>query len=309
MAVLVVGGSGYVGLHLLKALAARYSPENIAYTYNSHPPPLSEQLGVGYRVDLTTGQGLQDLALSVHPRVVVNCAAMSVPRDCEENPQKAMAVNVPRALLRYLASLQTGAPPLLVHFSTDQVYEGIKQFYVETDETKPVNVYGLSKVEAEFLIRSTWRNYAILRSSIIYGPQPVVHVQKPLPVQWMDMALSARRPVDFFHDEYRCPIFIGDVVKVVALLITLSEQSGGAMQLVLNLGGPERLSRAEMAQVVARVKGYHPSLINQVPASSVDRGVASPADISMDVEKLRSTLGICLTPFDEGVRQTLMLAA
>lgn len=63
------------------------------------------------------------------------------------------------------------------------VYEGTKSFYKEDEETKPVNVYGKSKVEAEKHIRAHWQNFAVLRSSIIYGPQPVVPVQKSLPVQ------------------------------------------------------------------------------------------------------------------------------
>lgn len=63
------------------------------------------------------------------------------------------------------------------------VYEGTKSFYNEDDETKPVNVYGRSKLEAEQAIMKSWPNYAILRSSIIYGPEPIVQVQKPLPLQ------------------------------------------------------------------------------------------------------------------------------
>jgi dTDP-4-dehydrorhamnose reductase len=63
------------------------------------------------------------------------------------------------------------------------VYEGDKSFYKEEDETKPVNVYGKSKVASENYVKSNYSNYAILRSSIIYGPQPVVPVPKSLPLQ------------------------------------------------------------------------------------------------------------------------------
>lgn len=63
------------------------------------------------------------------------------------------------------------------------VYEGTKSFYKEEDETLPVNVYGKSKVEAEKLISSQYSNYAILRSSIIVGPQSVAQFPKSLPIQ------------------------------------------------------------------------------------------------------------------------------
>lgn len=63
------------------------------------------------------------------------------------------------------------------------VYEGAKSFYKESDETKPVNTYGETKVAAEKYIQSNYSHYAILRSSIIYGPQPFVPLPKTLPVQ------------------------------------------------------------------------------------------------------------------------------
>ena len=63
------------------------------------------------------------------------------------------------------------------------VYEGVKSFYKEEDETVPVNMYGKSKVAAEKLIVEKCSNYAILTSSIIYGPQTISPVAKSLPVQ------------------------------------------------------------------------------------------------------------------------------
>lgn len=63
------------------------------------------------------------------------------------------------------------------------VYEGVKSFYKEEDEIAPVNVYGKSKVTAEKFIYEKCSNFAILRSSIIYGPQTISPVPKSLPIQ------------------------------------------------------------------------------------------------------------------------------
>lgn len=66
---------------------------------------------------------------------------------------------------------------------SNSVYEGVKSFYKEEDETVAVNVYGKSKVAAELLIKDKYQNFAILRSSIIFGPQTVSPLPKNLPVQ------------------------------------------------------------------------------------------------------------------------------
>eukprot|EP00246_Nothoceros_aenigmaticus_P001563 TRINITY_DN1205_c0_g1_i1.p1 TRINITY_DN1205_c0_g1~~TRINITY_DN1205_c0_g1_i1.p1 ORF type:complete len:235 (+),score=26.76 TRINITY_DN1205_c0_g1_i1:146-850(+) len=232
---------------------------------------------------------------------------MSNTRECEDNPEQAHATNVPRFLLHWMSSIGY-FKPLLIHMSSDQVYDGTQRFYTEQDEPNPVNVYGKTKLEAEEYIQTSWPNYAILRSSIIYGPHPVVQVDRSLPVQWIDSVLASGVETDFFIDQYRCPIFVKDVVKVIELIIT-NMAAGGNMQLVLNVGGSERMSRAGMAEIVARVRGRNISVINRATYSVKLTGDPSPADISMDISKMESLLGITPTRFADGVGQTFDYAA
>ncbi|KAL0846036.1 hypothetical protein Bca101_019282 [Brassica carinata] len=310
--VVVVGGTGYLGQHLLQAFAAAQGDHryDVAFTHHSYPLPLDVFPHFpSFHVDLKTGLGFDSISHHFgQPDVVVNCAALSVPRVCEQDPDSALSINVPSSLVNWLSSsFQTKNKTLLIHLSTDQVYEGVKSFYKEDeDETLAVNVYGKSKVAAELLIRDKCSNFAILRSSIIFGPQTLSPLPKNLPVQWMDSVLQKGDSVDFFHDEYRCPIYVNDLVTIILKLIdtwVLSDDK--QMRLVLNAGGPDRLSRVQMAEVVAQVRGHDLSLIKHVSASSVDRGVVSPADISMDITKLIQTLDISPTSFKDGVILTL----
>lgn len=219
------------------------------------------------------------------------------------DPDNAMATNIPSSLVNWL--LGFAQPAVFIHLSTDQVYEGVKSYYKEDDETVPVNVYGKSKVAAEQFISTNCTNYAILRSSIIYGPQTISPVAKSLPIQWIDGVLSKGDNVEFFHDEFRCPVYVRDVVAIVVALTTMWISDGKQMQLLLNVGGPDRVSRVQMAEVVASVRGYNTSLIKSVSASSVNRGVKSPSDISMDISKVVQTLGIIPVSFRDGVKFTL----
>ncbi|KAK6920168.1 RmlD-like substrate binding domain [Dillenia turbinata] len=307
--VLVVGGSGYLGQHLLQGLSeVDGNPYDVAFTHNSTPPQSLLQAFphfLNFHVDMKTGQGFDAISNTFgQPHAVVNCAALSVPRACEMDPAAANSINISQTLIEWLSSFGE-SNPLLIHLSTDQVYEGVKSFYKEEDETTPVNVYGKSKVAAEQYIRAKCSNYAILRSSIIYGPQTISPVPKSLPLQWIDGVLSKGDEVEFFHDEFRCPVYVKDVVAVIIALTNRWISEHKQVQLLLNMGGPDRVSRAQMAEAVAHIRGYNTSLIKQVSASLVNRGVLSPADISMDISKLIQTLNISPIHFIDGVRLTL----
>ncbi|XWS77086.1 hypothetical protein CRYUN_Cryun01aG0232100 [Craigia yunnanensis] len=312
--VLVVGGTGYLGQHLLQGISEiPATPYDVAFTYNSFPPQSLLDAFPGslaFNVDLKTGLGFHSISQQFgQPDVVVNCAALSVPRACEKDPDTATSINVPTSLVNWLSSFNHNDNTLLIHLSTDQVYEGVKSFYKEEDEALPVNVYGKSKVAAEQFISEKWANFAILRSSIIFGPQTVSPVPKSLPIQWIDGVLSKGDKVEFFYDEYRCPVYVKDVVTIILTLIDKWFSEGKKMQLLLNVGGPDRVSRVQMAEAVAQIRGHDSSLIKPVSASSVDRGVMSPADISMAITKLVQTLNFSPTPFKDGVKLTLAAEA
>lgn len=308
-----MGGTGYLGQHLLQGFSEiQATPYDLGFTYHSNlPQPLLHAIPhlLPFHVDLKTGQGFESISHSFgQPDVVVNCAALSVPRACEMDPAAAMSVNVPSSLVNWLSNFKESST-LLIHLSTDQVYEGVKSFYKEEDEIVPVNVYGKSKVAAEQFVSEKCMNFAILRSSIIFGPQTVSPVPKSLPIQWIDGVFSKGEKVEFFHDEFRCPVYVKDVVAIILALTSRWISEGKQMQLLLNVGGPDRVSRVQMAEAVADIRGYNTSLIKPVSASSVDRGVKSPADISMNITKLVQTLNFSPISFRDGVRLTLATGA
>ncbi|KAK8956923.1 hypothetical protein KSP39_PZI000011 [Platanthera zijinensis] len=310
--ILVVGGSGFLGQHLLHELdtaCGKMPPYDVAFAHHRPvpPPELLGSLSLNSRTesDLRSGECFEVISEGEGvPHVIINCAAVSIPRACEVDPAAAMDINVPTSLIDWLSSFRDDSI-LLIHLSTDQVYEGLKSFYKEEDETAPVNMYGKSKVAAEKFISENCSNFVILRCSIIYGPQTISPVTKSLPIQWINSVLSCGKEVEFFHDEFRCPVYVKDVVSVISTLTKKWLSDGNQMKLVLNVGGPDRLSRAQMAEAVADYRGYDCSLIKPVSASSINRGVASPADISMDVSRLVRLLRINPISFKDGVRFTL----
>lgn len=299
--VLIIGGSGYLGQFLVEDLA---TTEQVAYTHHSSIAPSTFASGVtAFWTDLKSGETLQDAFTKFGPvDVVVNCAAISSPAACEKDAATARAVNVPVFLLECLEQHKQRwqREPLLVHISTDQVYDGTKPLSREEDACEPVNVYGITKREAEVLIQERWRNHVILRSSIIYGAQCSTPVSRMLFLQFIVSSLEAGKPTAFFDDEFRSPIYVQDIIKIVR---TVLDKADALQHRLYNMGGPERLSRLDMALRVADAYGFDSqSSIIAVPSMSVNRGVASPADISMSVDRIQ-TLGVVLTPFSTALEE------
>ncbi|MEW5300359.1 MAG: hypothetical protein WDW36_003295 [Sanguina aurantia] len=292
---LVVGGSGYLGQFLLAGLSQSFQ---ITYTYGKNRlQTAAEGTASAAQVDCSTGEGFSSLFLGQVFHAVINCAAISQPGVCEKDPASARSINIPTHLIAQLRLQQerAGVCALLLHISTDQVYDGSHALSTEEQACHPVNVYGRSKLEAEQAVQAAWPHHVILRSSIIYGPPPPQPVSRALFLQFVEGVLRDQRQTSFFDDEWRSPIFVGDIVKVCDKLLGMA--SLPAERKTYNMGGPERLSRVDMAHQVAEARGFGSRCILPASASSVDRGVASPADISMDSSELSKLLGMAPLAF------------
>src|SRR5580698_6508277 len=120
-------------------------------------------------VDLTKPDQIRAVIRRVQPDVILNAAAYTAVDRAEAEPQLAHALNAQAP--RVLAEEARQRNALLVHFSTDYVFDGTKaEPWVETDPAKPLNVYGASKLAGERAIQGIGGEYLIFRSSWIYGP-------------------------------------------------------------------------------------------------------------------------------------------
>ncbi|KAL0051399.1 hypothetical protein WJX82_006672 [Trebouxia sp. C0006] len=199
--VLILGGSGYLGQFLVQSLTKHYK---VGFTHHSTSPPDFGGVEQAFWLDLPSGEGMQQCFDRLGPvDAVINCAAVSSPAACEQELDTARALNVPTKLLDALDmhKLIHQRDPLLIQLSTDQVYDGSKANWRETDKCHPVNAYGRTKLEAEQLIQDRWPNHVILRSSIIFGPQSPVPVSRVLFLQFIANGLRQGKPTTFFQDE------------------------------------------------------------------------------------------------------------
>ena len=120
------------------------------------------------QLDLSNPDSIRKVVQSIKPDLIVNPAAYTAVDKAESEPELANAINAiaPRILAEEAEKL--GA--VMVHYSTDYVYDGTKPTpYVENDATNPLSVYGKTKLAGEDAIRATGVPHLILRTSWVYG--------------------------------------------------------------------------------------------------------------------------------------------
>jgi len=116
------------------------------------------------------GRGIhweQFYSLHERPAIVINAAAYTDVDGCEDNREYAFSVNGigPGNIAK--ACIEIDA--MLVHFSTDYIFDGTKTEYREDDRPNPINAYGESKLLGEVSIAKNLENYRIIRTSWMYG--------------------------------------------------------------------------------------------------------------------------------------------
>ena len=142
--------------------------------------------------------------LEYRPELVLHAAAWTDVDGAEERPDEAAAVNVTGT--RNVAAL--GAP--LVYYSTDYVFDGAnRRPYVESDEPRPLSVYGRTKLEGEREVHEGW----IVRSSWLFGWTGKNFVRTML-------ALGAERDeVAVVGDQRGCPTYVGHLAEATSELL------------------------------------------------------------------------------------------
>ncbi len=154
--ILLTGKTGQVGHELVTALA-----------------PVGRVIAFGRdRLDLMRPDSIVRCVRKTAPDIIVNAAGYTSVDDAESEPELAMQVNAVATGIMAEEARRCGA--LLVHYSTDYVYDGSKAgIYHEDDKPNPVNVYGRSKLEGEYNIKASGCRHLILRTSWLYADRGV----------------------------------------------------------------------------------------------------------------------------------------
>lgn len=285
--IFITGGSGMLGSHL--AAQAVSSGWEAWATYSSHPVEIDGCHML--KVDVTDPVGVRRAISDVDPDVVVNTAANVKPDDCEQHKAGAFAVNTLGAL--NVASAAESAGAHFIQISTDLVFRGESAPYQVQDTISPVNYYGMTKASAEVGIYGSGAKWAIVRTTVIYGPRKF-----PSLASFSDKvieSLRAGKTLSAYVDQYRPAVPVWNLAD--AILEIAERRVEGIYHVVC----PELSSRHQFACKVAEVFGLDQSLIQPIYMDETPAIAPRPKMLVLDTISTSRVLNTHLLGFEEGI--------
>ena len=246
--------------------------------------------------DLASEQSIRDLVRRVNPDVIINPAAYTAVDLAEREPELCFAINAaaPRVLAEEAARL--GA--LLVHYSTDYVFDGEKpEPYLETDPIHPVSVYGASKAAGEAAIAETAGRYLVLRTSWVYRAQGKNFLRTML-------RLGAERPeLRVVDDQIGAPTSASAIATATAQLV---EQHPDPSPGIYHMTAGGSTSWCGFArEIFASGVLANPPQVQAIPSSAYPTPAKRPANSVLSNDKFTHTFGFRLPHWKQQLEEVL----
>jgi dTDP-4-dehydrorhamnose reductase len=272
MHILLTGASGLLGSYLLRLLSG--TAHRVTALSGSQS---GERFGISLLpVPLTDSEAVRQTLSSEWPEAIIHAAAMASVAKCFRSPDLAWRVNVDATC--ELVRLASERSVRFILVSTDLVFDGRQGCYNEGDEPRPLTIYGRTKLAAEQATLD-YHRAAVVRLSLLFGPSLG---QRRSFFEEQVTALKERRPCRLFSDEWRTPLALSTAASALTKIVE-SDFTG-----LLHLGGPERMSRLEMGQRLARVLHIDQPSIEAVARDSAATDEPRPRDTSLDSSRWRT---------------------
>jgi dTDP-4-dehydrorhamnose reductase len=248
-------------------------------------------------LDITDDKVVEEGVRQTSPEIIVNCAAFTDVDGCEKEKEKAEEVNARGP--GHLAKAAKTAQALLIHISTDYIFDGKKDApYTEEDPPHPLNVYGKTKLEGEGLVRQAGGDWLILRTSWLYGATRKNFVKTILELSQKHAEISV------VTDQRGSPTYTRDLAEAIRGLIQRSCRSQVASRTIFHIANKGLASRYELAEEIIRLAG-NPTQVRPILSSQWPRAAKVPEDSSLDISKFEQETHLTMRPWQAALADFL----
>lgn len=292
MKLLITGGTGTLGSHLVRLARNLGTWDEIHSTYHTLNPNYHRI----YWHYADARNGLFEVLQKTKPSHILHTLAMTSPDECESRKLEAWEINVKTT--QELARFAESNGSRLIFTSTDLIFDGNKGAYCETDAAFPVNFYGDTKLEAENIIREDMPsgNFIVVRLSLMYGIN--CNGRKTF-FDFMVDHVKNRRVLELYRDQIRSMMSVPNAAEI---LIRLMDHDFTG---TLHVGGPQSISRYDFGKKLADRLGGAAESVIPVDMQHVVGRARRPVNVSLQTGLLKKILDVKLLDIDEGLRQVL----
>jgi dTDP-4-dehydrorhamnose reductase len=284
--VFITGGSGLLGQYLNLALS---KSSKILTTYNNNNGNCREFLN--NKIDIRNTDELSKIFEEFQPEIVIHTAAITNPvPKANQTAKDYFDTNV--SATKNIASLCQRFHSKLIYISTDLVYAGYRGSFLNEDaKLIPASLYAETKLVGESKVKESTDNYLILRTALLYGIG-LNHSRSHF--HFMFEELLNKRPVKLFTDQFRTPISLIDASRIIVELASIDIKNE-----TINIGGLERISRYEMAEMLCSIANFDKDLLQKIRMDDIPN-FPKVEDVSLNTEKLHS-LGLRSKSIEENI--------
>ena len=287
MKILLLGKNGQVGWELRRTLA-----------------PLAEVTAVDYpEINFADTPALRRLVAGTRPAVVVNAAAYTAVDKAEAEQELCRQINA--VAPGVLAEEAKKAGALMVHYSTDYIFDGTKTSpYVEVDAPNPLGAYGRSKLEGDRAVKASGADHLIFRLCWVYGARGQNFMLT------MQRLARERETLRVVGDQFGCPTWSRMIAETTVL--ALKQVLAGADRSACN--GEYHLAaggQANWHEFASRIIELMPEAerkcraVERITTAEYPTPAKRPAYSVLDCGKLQKTFGLRLPDWEASLRQVL----
>ena len=286
--ILLLGKDGQVGWELQRSLASL----GILTSLNRS------------ECDLADPARVQAVLEQHEPEVIVNAAAYTAVDQAESEPAQAKRINVDAVAELALYAREMGS--LLVHYSTDYIFDGSKpEAYVEDDLTNPLSVYGKTKLDGEHKVRDALCRHLIFRTSWVYGARGNNFAKTILRLA------QERTALNVIDDRIGAPTSAELIADVTAHAMrdVLSGRAPGGTYHLAAAGETSWYGYAKFVTDRARAQGQTLALaadgLKPIPATEYPLPAKRPQNSRLNTQLLERSFALKLPSWETGVARIL----
>lgn len=279
--ILITGGNGQLGSELRLLSKTQTQFEWIFTDYQE--------------LDLCSLATLANEIAQINPQIIINCAAHTAVDKAESEYELSNVLNHQAVAIMAKWSFENNCQ--FIHISTDYVFDGNSAIALTEDApTKPINVYGETKLAGEKACLKENPNAIIIRTSWVYSSFGNNFVKT------MSRLMQERDSLNVVDDQIGSPTYAADLAQAIMTILTQDTWQAG----IYNFSNEGEISWYEFALAIQEI-GRFDCQINGIPSSAYPTPAKRPAFSLLDKSKIATTFGIVVPEYKESLRKCMEL--